>query len=139
MSSLARFLSSHVEKGIVNLNAWYERLLKKVQQDPNDEASRQELYHLAVLINETPPRPQTPQSLQAQRRSYDCRRKDYFPAPEAQWPIEASIILEDQALFELAIGSTKSLSESIFKYIGRAMFLFNLPTTHVQYVSDSLP
>ena len=76
MSSLARFLSSHVEKGIVNLNAWYERLLKKVQKDPDDEASRQGLYHLAILINQTLPRPQTPQTPQAQRRFYYCHRTD---------------------------------------------------------------
>lgn len=48
-------------------------------------------------------------------------------------------MLEDQALFEMAIESTKSLSASIVKCIGKAMFLFDLPTTHVQYVPKYLP
>ena len=97
-----------------------------MQENPNDEAWRHECYHLAVLTNKTPPRPQT---VQAQRRCWPPI-KDYFPAPEAQWPIEASIMLEDQALFEMAIESTESISVSIFEYIGKAMFLFDLPTSH---------
>ena len=48
-------------------------------------------------------------------------------------------MLEDQALFEMAIESTKSLSVPIFKCIGKAMFLFNLPTPHARYVPDPLP
>lgn len=53
--------------------------------------------------------------------------------------MEASIVLEDQALFEMAIESTKLLSVSVYKSIGKAMFLFDLPTTHARYVPNHLP
>lgn len=69
-------------------------------------------------------------------RRYLPPRKDLFPAPEAQWPVEASIVLEDQVLFERAIESINTVSASIFRRIGKAMFLFELPTTHAQYVSN---
>lgn len=71
--SLAQFLSKHVQEGIVDTNQWYKRLLKKVQENPKDEAWRQELHQLAVLVNQAPPRPQT---VQAQRR---CLIKITFP------------------------------------------------------------
>lgn len=75
----------------------------------------------------------------AQQWGYQ-RKKDYFPAPEAQWPVEASIVLKDQNLFEIALGSSKSLHMfSISKTVGKAMFFFNLPTTHAKYVSDKIP
>lgn len=36
----------------------------------------------------------------------------------------------------MAIESPKLSSVSLFKSIGKAMFLFDLPTTHAKYVSD---
>lgn len=63
---------------------------------------------------------------------YPWHRKDYFSAPEIHWPIEASIILENIILFDMAMESLKSSSEVIYHYIGKAFFLFDLPTTHPQ-------
>lgn len=103
-----------------------------VQEDSKDEALREELYHLVVLINQTLSRSQKPLTIQARRRTPSSLYKDYLPAPDAQWPIEASVILGEQDLFEMAIELTKSYSTSTFTYIGKAMFLFDLSTTHAQ-------
>lgn len=104
-------------------------------ENPKEKSCRHELYHLAVLMIQTLLRPQTPQTPQAVRRSF-APRKETFPVPEVQWPIEASIMLEDQALFEMAIAFPTLLSLSSFLSIGKAMSLFDLPTTHAKYVSD---
>ena len=63
---------------------------------------------------------------------YPWHRKDYFPAPEIHLPIEASIVLEDISLFEMAMKSIKSLSIPIYHYIGKAIFSFDIPITHPQ-------
>ena len=63
---------------------------------------------------------------------YPWHRKDYFPAPETHLPVEASIVLEDISLFEMALKSVKSLSIPIYQYIGKAMFFFDIPITHPQ-------
>ena len=135
--SRARFLSNPLQQGIVDTNSWYKRLLEKVQENPRDKSSRQDLYYLAVLINQTPPRPQNPRTHWSIRDPH-WLRKDYFPAPQAQWPIEASIVLEDLALFNVALESIKSATLPIYNCIGRAIFLFDLPPTHFQYVADYL-
>ena len=127
-SSLARFLSKHVQQGIVDTNSWYERLIGTLQDEIGTEGCRQELYHLAVLISQTPPRPGAPQTVQ-ERRSCSSR-KEFFPAPDPQWPVEASILLKDQALFEMALRSLNSSSVALFGNMGKAMYLFDLPTTH---------
>ena len=122
----------HAQQGVVDTNSWYKRLLEKVQGNPEDQAFRQELYHLAVLLSELPPR--TVPTAPARRRSlgYPWHRKDYYPAPEAHWPIEASIMLEDISLFEMAMKSIKLISIPIYDYIGKAIFLFDVPITHPQ-------
>ena len=114
------------------MNSWYKGLFKKVQQDPEDQVFRQELYHLAVLFNEIPQR--TVLTKQAERRmlGYPWHRKDYFPAPEIHLSVEASIVLEDISLFEMAMKSIKSLTISIYQYIGKAILLFDIPITHPQ-------
>ena len=61
---------------------------------------------------------------------YPWHRKDYFDAPETHLPIEASIVLEDISLFEMAMKSIKSLSVSLYHYIGKAVFVFGIPLTH---------
>ena len=130
LSYLGRFLLGPVHQGIIDTNSWYKRLFKEVQKNPKDEARRQELFHLAVVISQSSPPPQTqPRGLL--RRQFSPK-KDYFPAPQAHWPFEASIMLEDKSLFEAALKHGNTLSASVCRCIGKAMFLFSLPTTHAQ-------
>lgn len=117
-TSRSSFLSMHVRKGTVDVNAWMQRLITVVQTT-NDQGAKDDLLHLSVFIGRTL---HEAQDLQ--------RKKTHFPAPEHQWPIIASLALENKQLFDYVLPTSVKLPPSLFTHIGAAMMIFDLSVDH---------
>ena len=96
-----------------------QRLITVVQANPGDKGAKDDLLHLLVFIGRT------------LHEVQDVRRKKtHFPAPEHQWPIMASLTLENKKLFDYALPTSINLPLSVFTHIGAAMMSFDLPVDH---------
>lgn len=117
------FLSSYVRKGRVDINAWMQRLIKVVQTSPHDKGAKDDLLHLTIFTGRT-----LHEVRDVKKNAWE--KKDHFPAPEPQWPVLASLALENKKLFDLTLTTSENLPLPLFTHVGGAMFIFELPVTH---------
>lgn len=100
-----------------------QRLIKIVQTSPDDKGPMDDLLHLSVFTGRT---------LYEVRdvKKTSLEKKDHFPAIEPQWPVIASLTLDNKDLFDFALATSEILPLPLFTHVGAAMFIFNLPITH---------